>query len=101
MEPDTADPKEPPGLIPGHILDTARRAHAAILVTDYWIARRQRIHLLYDPASDRQFEERELADLLEHATEHELTTLLMLPGVRRRPQPYWWVTLTAHHPHRN
>lgn len=91
-----ADSLETGGLLPASMCTAARNAGAVVIITDYWIARRQRVHLLWDPETDRQWEERQLAELLITATEERFRLALIVGGTRTRPRPYWWITLMQH-----
>ena len=61
--------------------------------TDYYLARRQRLHLGWIPSTDERFESPQLVDVLAWLVDQGCPSAVIVPGRVRRPAMQFWVTL--------
>lgn len=84
--------------IPQRISHAARQAGAAIIVADYYMSRRQRVHFGWLPENGEWFAEREFADVAAWCLEQGRDTVFLVPGVRRSPRHFYRLTLAEYIP---
>ena len=76
-------------LVPGHLIRYAEKRQAGVILTDYYLARRKRIHLGFIPGTEKQTESVDLDEVLDWMHEQEVITVLFVGGTRRSPAVYW------------
>lgn len=81
--------------IPGWLRTIAAEASAAILVPDYRLARRQRCHMVFAADGSEIYAGMEIAECLAALHERDYQTVILLPGRHSRPEPIYWITLSA------
>ena len=65
----------------------------AIIRTDYYLARRQRLHLGWHPLTDERYESDRLVDVLQWAADAGVAHVVILPGARTKPARQYWMAL--------
>jgi len=78
-----------PVLVPARVQERARAERAAVVVTDYYIARRQRVCLGWVPHTDATSEAKHLADILDWCHEQGCATVWLVAGTRTRPRTHY------------
>lgn len=84
-------------VIPAGIAEEAKRLKAAVIVNDYYLSRRQRVHFAWVAETDEHHVEKELTELLQWILDRGPSLAILVPGVRRRPQPYYEIMIRLRH----
>lgn len=80
--------------VPKFLKEYASARGYAILVTDYYLSRRQRVHFAYIPGTETWYAERDIDDPIDWLMEQGHDTILVVPGTRKRHPYYFEIQVT-------
>ena len=80
--PPANDPAEDQAIVPADVIQAADAEHVGIILVDWWIARRQRVHVAYLPGDDTPHADQSLHVVVEWLRSHGLEAAYLVDGWR-------------------
>lgn len=80
--PSSNDPQDHDSIVPASVQEAADAERVGIILVDWWIARRQRVHVGYLPGDDTPHADQSLAVVVEWLRSHGITAAYLVDGWR-------------------